>query len=70
MFAGLSTRLLFSSSSSELSPVMPSTWYRLSSLLLELEKIELSSSESSNPVFQVSVYLSKVSSWQIMRSSS
>jgi hypothetical protein len=47
----LSTGLLFSSSSSELSPMMASIWYRLSSLLLELEKIEVPSSESSNPVF-------------------
>jgi hypothetical protein len=55
MFDGLSTGLLLSSSSYELSSVMANIWHRLSSLLLELEKIELPSSESSSPVFQVSV---------------
>jgi hypothetical protein len=34
MFAGLSTGLLFSSSSSELSSMMASIWHRLSSLPL------------------------------------
>jgi hypothetical protein len=44
IFAGLSTGLLLSSMSSELSPTIASTWYRLSNLLLELEKMVSSSS--------------------------
>jgi hypothetical protein len=55
MFAGLSTGLLLLLSSSELSSVMANIWHRLSSLPLSLEKIELSSSESSSPIFQVSI---------------
>jgi hypothetical protein len=39
IFARLSTGLLLSSSSSELSPMIASTWYRLSNLLLEFERI-------------------------------
>jgi hypothetical protein len=54
--------LLFSSNSSELSPTMASTWHCLPMLLLELEKIVSPSSESSSPVFQVSVDLSEISS--------
>jgi hypothetical protein len=49
---------------------MASTWHCLPILLLKLEKIESSSSESSNPVFHVSVDLSEMLSWQITRSSS
>jgi hypothetical protein len=60
--------LLFSSNSSELSPTMASTWHCLPILLLRLEKIESSSSESSSPVFHVSVDLSEISPWQISRS--
>jgi hypothetical protein len=70
IFAGFSTGLLFSSNSSELSPTMASTWHCLPILLLKLEKIKLLSSESSNPVFHVSVDLSEISSRQIVRSSS
>jgi hypothetical protein len=44
IFAGLSTGLLLSSNSSELSPMIANTWYWWLILLLTLEKIVWSSS--------------------------